>query len=157
WTKNPIGFAAIVGKNTPPITKPADLKGKNVGVSAPNSSTDFGLKALLQAAKLTPNDVTITAIGTTEVEAMVGNRINGAMTFLPNEVAQLKSMEYKTETLAVADYLNLVPPGIATGDITIKNRPDIVQKFVNASVRGLKDALANPDAAFQASLKRMPE
>lgn len=157
WTKNPIGLAAIAGNNTPPFSKPTDLKGKNIGISAPNSSTDFGLKALLQAGKLTSSDVTITAIGTTEVEAMVAKRIDGAMTFLPNESAQLKSLGFKTETIAVADYLKLVPPGIATGDVTIKNRADLVQHFVNASVRGLKDALANPDAAFQATVKRIPE
>ena len=157
WTKNPIGLAAIAGNNNPPLRTPADLKGKNIGVSAPNSSTDFGLKALLQAGKLTAADVKVTAIGTTEVEAMVAKRIDGAMTFLPNEQAQLKSLGYKTESIAVGDYLKLVPPGLGAGDKLIKERPELVQRFVNATLRGLKDALADPNAAFAARMKRMPE
>ena len=49
------------------------------------------------------------------------------------------------------------PAGIATGDKTIKENPELVQHFVNATLRGLKDMLADPDEAFTASLKRMPE
>ena len=69
WSKNPIGALGIAGNNQPPLRRPADLKGKSVGVSAPNSSTHFGLKALLQSAKLSDDDVKLVAIGTTEVEA----------------------------------------------------------------------------------------
>jgi ABC-type nitrate/sulfonate/bicarbonate transport system substrate-binding protein len=59
--------------------------------------------------------------------------------------------------IAVADYLNLVPPGFIAGDRLISEHPEIVQKFVNASLRGYRDALADPNAAFEATLKRMPE
>jgi NitT/TauT family transport system substrate-binding protein len=157
WTKNPIGALAIAGNNTPPVKSPADLKGKNVGVSAPNSSTDFGLKALLKSANLTEDDVHLVAIGTTEVEALIQKRIDAAMTFLPNEAAQMKSLGLPTETIAVADYLDYVPPGFVSGDKTIQEHPEIVQKFVNATLRGLRDSLAEPSTAFESSLKRMPE
>jgi NitT/TauT family transport system substrate-binding protein len=157
WTKNPIGALAIAGNNTPPLKTPADLKGKNVGVSAPNSSTDFGLKALLQSANLTEDDVHLVAIGTTEVEALVQKRIDAAMTFLPNEAAQMKSLGLPVETIAVSDYLDYVPPGFVTGDAMLREHPELVQKFVNATLHGLRDALADPDTAFESSLKRMPE
>ena len=157
WTKNPIGALAIAGNNTPPLQVPADLKGKNVGVSAPNSSTHFGLKALLKAANLTDDDVHLVAIGTTEVEALIQKRIDVAMTFLPNEAAQMKSLGLPTETIAVADYMDYAPPGLVAGDKTIQEHPELVQKFVNATLRGLRDTLADPGTAFEASLKRMPE
>jgi NitT/TauT family transport system substrate-binding protein len=157
WTKNPIGALAIAGNNTPPLKTPADLKGKNVGVSAPNSSTDFGLKALLKSADLTEDDVHMVAIGTTEVEALVQKRIDAAMTFLPNEAAQMNSLGLPVETIAVADALDYVPPGFVTGDKTLRERPELVQKFVNATLRGLRDTLADPDTAFESSMKRMPE
>jgi NitT/TauT family transport system substrate-binding protein len=157
WTKNPIGALAIAGNNTPPLKTPADLKGKNVGVSAPNSSTDFGLKALLKSANLTEDDVHLVAIGTTEVEALIQRRIDAAMTFLPNEAAQMKSLGMPIETLAVSDYLEYVPPGFVGGDRIIAEHPEVVQKFVIATLRGLRDTLADPDTAFESSLKRMPE
>ena len=157
WTKNPIGALGIAGNNNPPLKSPADLKGKNLGISAPNSSTHFALKALLQMANLNEDDVKVTAIGTTEVEALIQKRIDAAMTFLPNEAAQMKSLGYGVDTIAVYDYLKLVPPGVATGSKTMNERADMVQRFVRATLRGLKDTLDNPDAAFASSLKRMPE
>ncbi len=157
WTKSPIGALAIAGNSTPPLRAPADLKGKNVGVSAPNSSTDFGLNVLLKSAGLTQDDVHVVAIGTTEVEALIQKRIDVAMTFLPNEAAQMKSLGLATETIAVSDYLDYVPPGFVTGDKTVQEHPELVQKFVNASLKGLRDTLADPGSAFESSLKRMPE
>jgi NitT/TauT family transport system substrate-binding protein len=157
WTRNPIGALAIAGNNTPPLRTPSDLKGKNVGVSAPNSSTHFGLKALQQAANLGDDDIHLVAIGTTEVEALIQKRIDVAMTFLPNEAAQMKSLGLPTETIAVADYLDYAPPGFVAGDKTIQEHPELVQKFVNATLRGLRDTLADPGTAFESSLKRMPE
>jgi NitT/TauT family transport system substrate-binding protein len=157
WTRNPIGALGLAGNNSPPLRTPADLKGKNVGVSAPNSSTHFGLKALLRSANLTDDDVHLVAIGTTEVEALMQKRIDVAMTFLPNEAAQMKSLGQSTETLAVSDYLDYIPPGFIAGEKTIKERPEVVQKFVNATLRGLRASLADPNAAFESSLKRMPE
>jgi NitT/TauT family transport system substrate-binding protein len=157
WTRNPIGALAIAGNNTPSLRSPGDLKGKNVGVSAPDSSTDFGLKALLQSANLTENDVHLVAIGTTEVEALIQKRIDVAMTFLPNEAAQMKSLGLPTETIAVSDYLDYIAPGVVSGDKLIHEHPELVQKFVSATVHGLRDTLADPDVAFESSLKRMPE
>jgi NitT/TauT family transport system substrate-binding protein len=157
WTRSPIGALGLVGNNSPPLRTPADLKGKSVGVSAPNSSTHFGLKALLRSAQLADEDVKLIAIGTTEVEALIQKRIDAAMTFLPNEAAQMKSLGFSVETIAVGDYVNLVPPGFVAGDKLIQEHPEIVQKFVNATLRGLQETQADPSAAFESSLKRMPE
>ncbi len=157
WTHNPIGALGLAGNNNPPLRTPADLKGKSVGVSAPNSSTHFGLKALLRSASMSDSDVNLVAIGTTEVEALIQKRIDAAMTFLPNESAQMKSLGLPVETIAVGDYLDMVPPGFVAGDKLVKEHPEIVQKFVNATLRGLRDTLANPSDAFESSLKRMPE
>ena len=157
WTRNPIGALGLAGNNNPPLRTPADLKGKSVGVSAPDSSTHFGLKALLRSANIADRDINLMAIGTTEVESLIQKRIDIAMTFLPNESAQMRSLGFSVETIPVSDYLNLVPPGYVAGDKLVREHPEIVQKFVNATLRGLRDTLANPSDAFESSLKRMPE
>lgn len=157
WNRNPIGALGVVGHNAPPLRTPADLKGKTIGVSAPNGSTHFGLAALLGAAGLRDTDITLVAIGNTELEALLQGRIDAAMTFLPNEAAQMKSLGQSVETLAVSDYVKSVPPGFVTGDATLQQHPELVQKFVSATLHGLRDALADPNAAFAASLTRMPE
>ncbi len=156
YQKSPVGAVAIQGNGTP-LKTPADLKGKTIGVSQLAGTTYFGLQALLQAAKLTENDVKVVAVGFTEVEALTTKKVDAAMTFLPNESVQMDALGIKTEALTVSDYVKLVPGGIAVGDKLIKERPELVQKFVNATVRGMKDTLANPEAALNGTLKRIPE
>lgn len=157
WNRNPIGALGLSVNGRPALRTPADLKGKTVGVSAPDGSTHFGLQALMRSADLRPDDVKVVAIGTTEVEALLHGRIDAAMTFLPNEAAQMKSLGRSVETVALADYVKYVPPGFVVGDSTARQHPELVQKFVNATLHGLRDALADENAAFEASLSRLPE
>ncbi len=156
FTKFPVGALALADP-AKPLKSPADLKGRTVGISGPGSSTDMGLKALQKAAGLTDADMKVTNVGFAETEALTQKHIDVAMTYLPNESAQMKAQGYTVETLQVSPYVDLVSTGLATGETTIKNNPDMVQKFVRATLRGLKDMQADPNAAFAASLKQMPE
>jgi len=76
---------------------------------------------------------------------------------LPNEAAQMKNLGLPVETIAIADYFDYAPPGLVAGDKTIREHPELVQKFVNATLKGLRDSIADPSAAFESSLTRMPE
>lgn len=103
------------------------------------------------------NDVHLLGIGFTELEALTQKRIDVAMTFLTNEPVQARTMGLQVQTLEVSPYANLVSTGLATGERNVQERPELVQRFVTASLHGLRDTVADPDAAFAASLKRMPE
>jgi putative riboflavin transport system substrate-binding protein len=57
----------------------------------------------------------------------------------------------------VADYVDLPSNGIITNDKTAAERPEVVRSLIVATMRGLQDTLADPDAAFEISLKYIPE
>jgi NitT/TauT family transport system substrate-binding protein len=154
--KYPVGALALANSGVT-LKTPADLKGKKIGVSAPNGSTYIGLLALLQAGNLTLDDVEVISIGFTEVEALQQKQVDAAMTFITNEPVQVKAMGIDVQVLPVADFVNLVSTGLVTSDDHVKNDPDLVQAMVSATLRGLQATLADPDAAFAASLKRLPE
>jgi len=152
----PVGLITLAGGGVT-INKPADLKGKKIGVSAPNGSTYFGLLALLKTGNLTTGDVQIISIGFTELEALTQKRVDAAMTFVTNEPVQAKALGFPVNQMNVSDYANLVSTGLVTSDRMVQQHPDVVQRFVNASLRGLVEAQRNPEAAYQATIKRMPE
>lgn len=156
FEKYPVGATAIAG-NTESLTGPEDLEGLRVGVSQLNGSTYFGLLALLQAGGLTQDDIELITIGFTELEALTQDRIDVAMTYLVNEPVQARELGYDMEELAVADYVDMVSTGLVTNEELIEQDPDMVQRFVEATLKGLQDSLDDPDAAFEASMKRMPE
>jgi NitT/TauT family transport system substrate-binding protein len=154
--KYPVGVIALADGGMT-LTAPADLKGKRVGVSGPNGSTYIGLLALLNAGGLTLDDVEVVTIGFTEVEALQQKQVDAAMTFITNEPVQLKSLGIDVQVLAVSDFVKMVSTGLVAGNDLIANEPEIVQAVVTATLRGLQETLADPDAAFEAALKRLPE
>ena len=156
FQRYPVGAISISGKG-PALTGPADLKGKKIGVSQLNGSTYIGLLALLHAAGLTLKDVEVITIGFTEVEALQQGRVEVAMTYITNEPAQVKAMGVAVNVLPVADHVNLISTGLAAASDRVDGNPDQVQAIVTASLQGLRDTLAEPDAAFAATLRRMPE
>lgn len=156
FQRYPVGAISIPDKGTT-LERPADLKGKKIGVSQLNGSTYIGLLALLRAGSLTADDVDVITIGFTEVEALRQGRVDVAMTYITNEPAQVRAMGMAVDVLPVADHVNLVSTGLATASDRIAHAPDSVQAVVTATMRGLKETLADPDAAFAATLERMPE
>jgi NitT/TauT family transport system substrate-binding protein len=156
FQKYPVGAMAVEGSG-PPLNTPADLRGLTIGISGPNGSTYIAMRALLQAAGLTVDDVHVISIGFTELEALRQKRIDAAMTFLTNEPVQARAMGLQVETLEVSPYYNLISTGVATSDMNVQQRPDLVQRFVTATLHGLRDTLADPDAALASSLSRTPE
>jgi NitT/TauT family transport system substrate-binding protein len=156
YQKYPVGATALTSADKP-LKTPADLKGRTVGVPFEGGASLVALKALLKAGNLTDSDVKLTTIGFTQVEALSQKRVDVAMTYLMNEPVQLRALGQQVDTLSASDYVNLISVGVATSERTIKERPALAQQFVNATLRGLRDMLAEPDAAFASSMNRTPE
>jgi NitT/TauT family transport system substrate-binding protein len=83
--KNP-GIALAVRDDLAATIKDAkDLKGKNIGVTGPGSSTDFLLRYLLVRAGVKPEDVSIIGVGSgaSVVAAMERKSIDAVMNYDP--------------------------------------------------------------------------
>lgn len=156
FQRYPVGAMALAGGKVQ-LRSPSDLKGLRIGISAPGSATEIGLRALLQAGHLTERDVTVVAIGFTETQALVHHQVDVAMTYLTNEPVQARALGYKVQTLDTSRYMALASTGLATGAATIEHHPDLVRRMVAATLMGLRDTQRHPDQALAASLKRMPE
>jgi NitT/TauT family transport system substrate-binding protein len=156
YRQYPVAAVSIEGKG-PTLTSPADLKGKRVGVPGPYGSTYTGLLALLKAGNLTLDDIQLESIGFTQVAALTTGQVDVAMVYAANEPTQLKSQGLNMTTLNVADYANLASNGLATNDKTLKEQPELVDKVVKATLKGIQETINDSDAAFKSSLKQVPE
>ncbi len=140
-----------------PLKTPQDLKGKQVGIPGPFGATYVGLKGLLYAAKMDEKDLTLPAIGFTQVESLLAKKVDAAVGYSMNEPLQLKQQGQTPNVIEVSQYIDLVANGLISNEKTITDNPDLVRRMVRASLRGLRDTLANPDAAFESTLKAVPE
>jgi NitT/TauT family transport system substrate-binding protein len=142
----PVSVVSKVGQG---ILKPADLKGKHIGLPGLYGASYIGLRALLSAAGLNESDVTLDSIGYTQVEALVSDQEQAVVVYTTNEPVQLRAMGYKIDEINVKDYAHLVSNGLITNEATISQNPDLVRRML----KGIADTIANPDEAFQISLK----
>ena len=153
FQKYPVSL--IVPANSP-IQVLADLKGHTIGEPGPFGSTHVGLLALLYQAHLTPNDVHIQSIGFTQVAALIGHHVDAVVGYSNNEPLQLQKQGFAVRTFAVSDYQPLVSNGIITTEDTLHNQSQLVQGFVQATLKGLKYVIANPSDAVQISKSYVP-
>lgn len=154
YQKYPVALASLKSKG---IKTAADLKGKTIGIPGPFGSTYIGLKAILAAARLTEDDVKIQTIGFTQREAISQGKVDAAMVYSMNEPVQLQKAGLEINVIEVSSLSSIASVGLVTGEGQINNNPDLVKKVVRATTRGIKDTIANPDAAFESSVKVAPE
>lgn len=142
----PVG---LVAKTETGVKALSDLRGKKIALPGTYGASYIGLRALLNEAGLTENDVTLDAVGYTQVEALVGGRDDVAVVYAANEPVQLRAQGIAVDELRVGDFVQLASNGLISNEKTIAENPDLVQRMVQATLRGLADTMANPDEAFE--------
>ncbi len=146
WHDYPVGVAAPADSG---INSPQDLVGKRVGIPCLCGASYVGYQAMLNAEGVDPASVTLDVIGYTQVEALLAGREQAVVIYANNEPVQLAAQGMPVTVLRTADYVALASNGLITNEKTIAERPDLVRAMVRASLRGLADTLADPDAAFE--------
>ncbi len=147
---------SVVSKIDQGIVKPADLKGKKIGLPGLYGASYIGLDALLFAGGLTEKDVTLDSIGFNQVASLTADKDQAVSVYTTNEPIQLAAQGIKLNEIRVADYLPLASNGLITNETTIAKNPGLVRRMVSAFLKGLNDTIANPDEAYTISEKYVP-
>ena len=150
WQDFPVAIAALTEAG---IREPADLAGRNVGVPGFFGASYVGLVGLLSANGMTLDDIDANEIGFNQVESLLTGQSEAIVVYINNEPVQLRQRGEEIDVIAVADYVDLVANGFLTNEQTIAENPELIQRFINAFMRGLRDTLADPDAAYEISKK----
>jgi NitT/TauT family transport system substrate-binding protein len=142
---------AVVALDHQPLETPADLQGLSIGIPETFGASYIGLRALLKEGGLTEADIDLQVIGYTQVAALTAGTVEAVVVYANNTPAVLEQEGIAYNALYVADYASLVSNVLITNESTIEERPEEVEAFVGAFLRGLEDVLADPDAAFEIS------
>lgn len=150
----PIEVISFRDKN---IKTPQDLVGKKVGLPGLFGASYTAWRALLYTQNINEQDLTAENIGFTQVQALDNGAVDAAVVYANNEPVQLKLAGKSLNEIKTWEFAKLVGNGVATNEVTVKNRPQLAKGFVRALLRGVRDTMNNPDEALQITLKKYPE
>src|SRR5215467_6989681 len=151
------GFMQLVVREDSGIEKPADLKGKTITVMSFQDTTFYALLGLLASAGLTQDDVNIQAVGPTGVWEFVAAGKSVGMAGVPDWIPPVQAAGVKVKVIPSEQFFPHLAQGIGASDDTIKNRPDLVRKFVHAALHGMKDIMDDPNKSADEFVAFVPE
>jgi len=146
WHGYPVAVAALEDSG---IRTVQDLRGKKVGIPILAGASYVGFRALLNTAGVDEADITLEVIGYNQVEALVSGQVDAAVVYANNEPVQLAARGYKVNVIRVVDFVDLASNGLLTNEETITGQPDLVRGMIRAILRGVDDAIADPDETYR--------
>ncbi|MGI9147027.1 MAG: ABC transporter substrate-binding protein [Chloroflexota bacterium] len=145
----------LVSKKSANIAKPEDLKGKNVGVWY--GGNEFEFLALMDKLKFDPDkDLNVIKQGFT-MDPFLAGQMDAASAMTYNEYQIVLESGVKSEDLNVINYthegVGMLEDNLFTSEDIAKNKKDLVQRFVRASVKGWQGAADDQKFAVDAVMK----
>jgi ABC-type nitrate/sulfonate/bicarbonate transport system substrate-binding protein len=135
----------------PSIKTLADLKGQKVGVSRFGSVTHLTALAVLQRAGLVKDVTIVQTGGVPESAAAIASGAVAAATVLPPQSLMLRDKGYR-ELVGLKELRELstfVENGLAVRRSFAAKNPDLVKRFLKASLEGLKRVFDDKNFAMK--------
>lgn len=141
FQRNP---AAILSLKTRNIVRPKDLVGRRVLV---NSSTT-SLEKMLMQYKLDPSSLTFVNRSDYGVEQLINGEADAMLAWVINEGVMLDEAGVEYNTMLLSDYgVYEYETVLFTTEELIKNNPQLVKRFVTATLAGVQDLIDKPSQA----------
>lgn len=145
---------AYVARKSSGITSIKDMPGKSVGLWFGGDEQEF--LAMLDSAGIPQSEVKIVSQGY-DIVAWLNGDYDVMQVTLYNELQQVYRNGFKKEDLVFLDPAEqgvaMVSTGLFTTEAYMKDNPEKVQAVVDATMRGWKEALADPKAAADIVVK----
>jgi len=138
------------------IESPRELKGKTVTVLAYTDTTYYALLGMLSKVGLTKDDVNIQAAGPAGVWQQFASKKAVGMAGVPDWTVSSMDAGAQVDILPADVYFKSMAQAILASDDTIEKNPQLVQKLVRATLKGMKDIMADPKAATQVYVDHVP-
>ena len=136
------------------IRKPADLKGKKIGVYSLASGTRQALQVLLQQAGLTEADVTVVVTGLLNFAPLLQGQVDAtAATDTGLAIGRRRGLG-EVDVMEVGQFLKVSSDLFVVREDTYQRRKDVLRRFLRAYRDAAAWMIAEPAEAAQLAVKR---
>ena len=139
YRRSPRAYIALADSG---ITKPQDFVGKTISIGRAGRPI---LYAMMARVGISPDQYTVVE-STPELTSFYSGEVQVRYAFLNNEVLTVQAAGYKINIIFPDDYgIHFVADTLFTTDDLIAQDPDLVLRFVRATLKGWTYAVEHPD------------
>jgi|APCry1669189768_1035252.scaffolds.fasta_scaffold09423_3 NitT/TauT family transport system substrate-binding protein len=143
----------VVSLKSANITKPADLKGKRIGVYSLSSGTRQNLQVLLHQAGLSESDVTVVVTGLLNFAPLIQGQVDAtAATDTGLWVGRQKGLG-EVNVMEVKNFLNVSSDFFVVREDTYQQKKDLIKRFLQAYRDSAKWMMQSPQEAADLAVK----
>ncbi|HEX2530310.1 MAG TPA: ABC transporter substrate-binding protein [Burkholderiaceae bacterium] len=151
YPQNVFNVVSLKSRN---ITKPADLKGKRIGVYSLSSGTRQNLQVLLHQAGLSESDVTVVVTGLLNFAPLMQGQVDAtAATDTGLLVARQRGLS-DFNVMEIKDYLNISSDLFVVREETYQQKKELLKRFVSAYRDSATWMINSPQEAAGLAAKR---
>jgi NitT/TauT family transport system substrate-binding protein len=140
---------SLVAKSSTGIEGPDDFRNRKIGLPGLFGANYIGLLALLYEVGIAESEVQLESIGFNQVEVLLADQVDIIVGYTANEPVVLRAQGYEVNEWRTSDYVQLASNGLVTNEQTIAENPEMVRAFVEAMLKGIRDTINDPDAAYE--------
>ena len=139
------------------IDRVEDLKGRTVTTMSYQDTTFYALLGMLASVGLTRNDIDAQAAGPANTWKLFIAGEADAMAAVPDWIAIARAQGKKMNLFPADAHFRSMAQAILAADDVIAEQPELIGKLVRATLRGMKDIMADPAAAARDYVKAVPQ
>jgi NitT/TauT family transport system substrate-binding protein len=149
FQKAPLCF---VSKQARGIETPEDLRGQRIGLKT--GSAELALRIILADQGIGYDEVTVVKIGW-GLDPLLNEEVDAMQAYMNNEPLVLQNMGQAVNYIPAFKYGYDFYSGVyTTTDALIAEQPELLQTFLDITLRGWKEAFQTPDEAAQRIVDR---
>jgi len=153
---SPMSAMGFADKN---IRKPEDIKGKTVAVTPGDSMSQIWPLFLKKTGLKESDFQVVSGDGQTKLNAVINGQADLLLGYVMDQSMKIKDATGKAVTpIRFSDYgIKMVSSGIIANTGFVKDKEDLVRRFMAAATKSVEEASKDPKAAAQAILTANPK
>ena len=157
FRQSPVALMALAESG---IQTPEDMIGKRVGTISPNldDPNDIQFLAMLQELGIDRSEMELVPIEDYSVGSLTSGEMDVSSVFSTNEPIDARQKGFDVNLIFPHEYGVLMYANVIfTTDQMINENPDLVERFMRATLKGYQYAIENPDEVAALALEYDPE
>ncbi|WP_249977480.1 ABC transporter substrate-binding protein [Vreelandella olivaria] len=146
----------VMSPQNAPVTSPEQLPGVKLGHNR-GSATSQGLTALVAANDMALTDLNLIPVGF-GVQPLLAGQVEAMMGFAMGQPVEAEEAGMPIQTMPISEHgVDNYGLMLVANSNFLEDHPELVQGFVSATLRGINDAVTDPEAAVAALMAAVDE